>query len=516
MAKEGIYRIVLHWTAGGSTANPTDKFHYHFIVEQNGHVEYGKFPVSANSKNRRLIWGTYAAHTKLGNSGAIGVSMCGMMNYSYGNPYGYDKKRHSPLTKIQCEACFKLIAGLCHEYDIPIDKTHVYTHREHDLINRINQGKQDILYLPPYNMLERNKWAYPSSIGNYIRQRVKEYYGMLYGSSPNTSTKDNSTTSGQNEAITSEEDTSIEVTGREIYGGSAEDVSGIITGAAAPVTFKDLFKVQKDTSGKPLAWLRTTNNWLETFPSIVTIAFGNMIGTGENITQEKVDSICELLAYKTNVAIERQRQRLIRILYAQYTSNTRGPVWQAAFAIQAFFADPVGAVGKFASSIWKPVKVVFDWVKALVKEVPRLAENLARIASTLPPTPPTPNINFDKFKLKVNSIGMKEIAKGPAGFKDPEDMFPKPSDPYKQDDFILFGDDVSEFLDDGLQRKKYNLKPDDFESMSSAIAKQSKSSLLDFNLTLDSFESVSKIDEINRAFSEGATQNTENSELEKP
>ena len=240
-----------------------------------------------------------------------------------------------------------------------------------------------------------------------------------------------------------------------------------------------------------------------------------MIGTGENVTQEKVDSICELLAYKTNVAIERQRQRLIRILYAQYTSNTRGPVWQAAFAIQAFFADPVGAVGKFASSIWKPVKVVFDWVKALVKEVPRLAENLARIASTLPPTPPNPNINFDKFKLKVNSIGMKEITKGPAGFKDPEDMFPKPSDPYKQDDFILFGDDVSEFLDDGLQRKKYNLKPDDFESMSSAIAKQSKSSLLDQDLTLDSFESVSKIDEINRAFSEGATQNTENSELEK-
>ena len=190
-----------------------------------------------------------------------------------------------------------------------------------------------------------------------------------------------------------------------------------------------------------------------------------------------------------------------------------------AFAIQAFVNDPIGAVGDFASGIFKPIKIVFDWVAALIKEVPRFASNLANVVSTLPPSPPSPNINFDKFKLKVNSIGMKEIIKGPAGLKNPEDMFPKPIDPYQQDNFILFGDNSAEFVDEALEKKKYTLKPDDFESMSSAIAKQSKSSLLDQDLTLDSFESVSRINEIDKTFSEGASLNTsgdaEKSGLEK-
>ena len=64
---------------------------------------------------------------------------------------------------------------------------------------------------------------------------------------------------------------------------------------------------------------------------------------------------------------------------------------------------------------------------------------------------------------------MKEIIKGPAGLKDPEDMFPKPQNPYEPDPFIVFGDDVTEFFDEGLQQKKYTLKQGDFESMSKAL-----------------------------------------------
>lgn len=42
------------------------------------------------------------------NTGAIGVSMCGMYGFKSSKAVG-----PYPLTKTQCEACFKLVAQLC-------------------------------------------------------------------------------------------------------------------------------------------------------------------------------------------------------------------------------------------------------------------------------------------------------------------------------------------------------------------------------------------------------------------
>ena len=513
---EHFSRIIVHWTAGGLRATPTDIEAYHYIIQGDGTKVDGSHSVWNNSFNNMRInrfTGNYAHHTGEGNTGAIGVAMAGMAGFISGKSVG-----SYPLTKVQCEATFKLLAKLCKQFQI--DPANVWTHYEFGRLHprSSSAGKIDITYLPPYPQIA------PNEVGGYIRNRVRELLGykvikMSEANKLNSGSNTKAKSSGMTGAAANIESTSKEVyVERETEGASPSSTTESTSQTEASSTLKttkELFMEQIDTSGKPLAWLRTTNNWLELLPRVVTTSLNNMVGKGENVSQSKVDMICAWLAYKVNVGIERKRQEVIKILYAQYTSNTKGPVWRAAFAIQAFFADPIGSVGEFASSIFGPIKTVFDWIKTLIKEIPRLAANLANIVSTLPPTPPSPNINFDKFKIKVNSIGMKEIVKGPAGFKNPEDMFPKPIDPYEQDSFILFGDNSSEFVDEVLKQKKYSLRPDDFEAMSSAITQQSKSSYLDQDLTITYTSNSEKINEINEAFKNGATQDKERSELEK-
>lgn len=220
---------------------------------------------------------------------------------------------------------------------------------------------------------------------------------------------------------------------------------------------------------KPLQFLSTTNDWLEKVPENTINALNNMVGTGENITQSRVDYICAWLSWKVNVAIERRRQALIQTLHDQYMSNQQGPVMKAANAIMSFVSDPLGAIGDFAGAIAAPVKKVFSWIAALVKEIPRLAANLANIVSSLPPSPPNPHINFDKFKLKVGSVSMSAIVKGTSGMKTPEEMFPEPKKPFSKESFASIFNDPNVSLKTGS--KKYKLKDEDYESIQAQIQK---------------------------------------------
>ena len=164
-----IKRIIIHWTAGGYYPNLTDLQHYHKLIDENGKIYNGKFPISANEvcKNDKNGNALYAAHTGGGNTGSIGVSMCGMRGFS-----GRVNVGKYPLKKIQCEACFKLCAELCKEYNIIISSQTVMTHYEFGLAHRNTSscGKIDIIYLPPYSDIEQNK------IGDFIRNKILWYY----------------------------------------------------------------------------------------------------------------------------------------------------------------------------------------------------------------------------------------------------------------------------------------------------------------------------------------------------
>ena len=158
-----LNRITIHWTAGSLVACAHDKSCYHFLVEGSGKIIKGdKTP----EDNINCNDGRYAAHCGGGNTGNIGVSMCGM--------YGFSNRSNSgryQLTGIQCEATWKLVAQLCKKYNIPVDAEHVFTHYEFGKKhpNTASKGKIDIVYLPYQPQIQQD------NIGDFIRNKVSWY-----------------------------------------------------------------------------------------------------------------------------------------------------------------------------------------------------------------------------------------------------------------------------------------------------------------------------------------------------
>ena len=205
-----------------------------------------------------------------------------------------------------------------------------------------------------------------------------------------------------------------------------------------------------------LDFLEETNDWLEEYPINIGVAFDNMIGKGQDIAQSNVDTICEWLAWKVNIAIERKRQWLVKTLHEMYKSTVMGKVMQACRAVERFVRDPLGAIGSFAQTIFGPVAIVFQWAATLAVQLPRLARNLANIANTLPPNPPTPRINYNKFKLKIGSISLAMIEQDPENLPSPESLFPEPERPFSTNTF------QKEFDLAPIKEKEYyyDVKPD--------------------------------------------------------
>lgn len=161
-------RIILHWTAGTNQPCSTDYEHYHYLINKDGVIIKGKF---APEDNLNCNDGKYAQHCGGGNTGSIGISMCGM--YVPKNTDIKDTK--FPLTKIQCEAAFKLIAELCKKYNIKITPQTVLTHYEFGQAHpkTSSYGKIDIIYLHAYPDITKNE------MGNFIRSKVRWYFSKL-------------------------------------------------------------------------------------------------------------------------------------------------------------------------------------------------------------------------------------------------------------------------------------------------------------------------------------------------
>lgn len=159
-----LTRIIIHWTAGTYNPNQTDFEHYHYLVTGDGLVIKGKY---TPEDNLNCLDGKYAAHTGGGNTGSIGIAMCGM----YLNNRQLLKDTKYPLTKIQCERCFNLIAEIAKQYNIPIVADTVMTHYEFGLKhpNTTSAGKIDITWLPAYSHLKANE------IGDFIRNKANWY-----------------------------------------------------------------------------------------------------------------------------------------------------------------------------------------------------------------------------------------------------------------------------------------------------------------------------------------------------
>ena len=158
-------RIIIHWTAGAYNPNNTDYEHYHYLVTGDGLVIEGKYKPEDNENCQD---DKYAQHTGGGNTGSIGIAMCGMY-IPKNTPLQMTKY---PLTKIQCEKCFSVIAEIAKKYNLQITPQTVMTHYEFGLKhpNTSSAGKIDITWLPAYSFLSKNE------IGSFIRTKAKWYY----------------------------------------------------------------------------------------------------------------------------------------------------------------------------------------------------------------------------------------------------------------------------------------------------------------------------------------------------
>lgn len=157
-------RIIIHWTAGTYQPNEKEFQSYHYLINGDGLTIEGKH---SPEDNLNCNDGNYAAHTGGGNTGSIGVAMCGMAGFVNSKRVG-----KYPLKKEQVEACFAKVAELCKKYNIPITKSTVMTHYEFGQMNpkTSSSGKIDIIYLPPYPA------ETAGTVGNFIRNKIRWYF----------------------------------------------------------------------------------------------------------------------------------------------------------------------------------------------------------------------------------------------------------------------------------------------------------------------------------------------------
>ena len=161
-------RIILHWTAGTNYPNATDLEHYHFLIDKDGKVYEGKFKPEDNLNCNDC---KYAAHTGGGNTGSIGVAVCGMAGFN-----GKIGSTKYPLTAVQVEKMFALSAELCRKYGIPISPDTVLTHYEFGRAypKTSSAGKIDITYLHPFPKIGKK------DLGDFIRKKIKWYFQNKY------------------------------------------------------------------------------------------------------------------------------------------------------------------------------------------------------------------------------------------------------------------------------------------------------------------------------------------------
>lgn len=159
MEKE-LFRITLHWTGGTYKPNATDKKAYHFLIDGDGKVHNGVYKPEDNMDCSN---GVYARHCGGGNTGNIGVAICGMWSKDY------------PIRRVQLEAACKLIAELATKYNIRITNEKILTHAEfgNKFPHTTSYGKIDINNLPCVAVYGVD------NVGNWIRNKVVWYKSKL-------------------------------------------------------------------------------------------------------------------------------------------------------------------------------------------------------------------------------------------------------------------------------------------------------------------------------------------------
>lgn len=172
-------RIIIHWTVGQYKPNAHELDCYHYLISYDANNK--EKPVDVHQgvhkpeDNINCNDGKYAAHTGGGNTGSIGVALCGMLGYEHNEKTNIRKLGSCPLKQEQFERCFKLCAELCKKYALTISPITVMTHYEFGKRNpqTSSRYKIDINFIPYLPNIR------PEEVGNYIRNKVQWYFDRL-------------------------------------------------------------------------------------------------------------------------------------------------------------------------------------------------------------------------------------------------------------------------------------------------------------------------------------------------
>ena len=135
-------RVIVHWTAGGYSANEIDRKAYHVLVQGDGTLIRGTHSIADNVSTAD---GMYAAHTLNCNTASIGVSACAMV-HCVRSPFAAGR---APMRELQWRQMAEATADLCRFYDIPVTPQTVLGHGEVQATLGIRQkDKWDPMVLP--------------------------------------------------------------------------------------------------------------------------------------------------------------------------------------------------------------------------------------------------------------------------------------------------------------------------------------------------------------------------------
>lgn len=182
----------------------------------------------------------------------------------------------------------------------------------------------------------------------------------------------------------------------------------------------------------PLDFLVKFNDFLEQVPGVALSFFDRTFKAGQTTSQSYVDVVCRYVSWKINIMIERARQKVLKSLCDQYGWFLK--VVSAINVGKNVVSNPIGTVGSFFGLITGPAKTAINFVVTLATELPRLAANLSKIASVLPPEPPDPSINFNEFKIKLGGISMGALLSADS-LPPPEVLYPEPPSPWSKEAF---------------------------------------------------------------------------------
>lgn len=162
-------RIIWHWTAGAVGLIDVEEDHYHEIIQPDGTVQPGTWPIEANRSPIKA--GRYAAHTLNCNSDSIGLS-CDAMSGAQEVPFVWGS---NPLTEPQITALLERTAHWCIVYGIPVSRATTLSHAEvQETLGITQRNKWDFKVLPDMTKVES-----AIKIGDMLRKRLAVMVGTI-------------------------------------------------------------------------------------------------------------------------------------------------------------------------------------------------------------------------------------------------------------------------------------------------------------------------------------------------